>query len=515
MPSFRILEGHWLDAAKSLPDRSVHCAITSPPYYQLRSYKTEPQIWDGDPLCEHRWGGLIPGSNRGGSGTPTDKNNRGEDYARALPRGRECSACSAWRGELGQEPTPADFVRHLVQIFGEVKRVLRDDGLLWVNLGDSYFGDSPIRDSSAGAFSQSWNPADSAGNGGSRRSAARQGDIKPQDLIGVPWTFALAMRADGWYLRRDIIWAKRNSMPESVQGVRWEKHRIKLTGHQRKVGYSNSTEGRPQSDSAEWSECPGCKKCDVNGGLILRHGAGRCTSSFEYIFMFSKTMDYWYDSIAVQEPCESGPSDIKKMVEKKDRIGGRAKSLEDKLNAANSTTHIGNKRGVGDPAGRNRRSVWTLVGSASNDDHYAAFPIDVPAIPIMASTSEYGHCAECGAGYARIVQKITADGRGSGNKERVIAANGERDRLNTHMGSGIPWQPEDTRTLGWKRTCGCETNEIVPATVLDPFLGRGTSGIAAIRLGRNFVGCELNPKYAAMARKNISNEAPLFTKEET
>src|SRR5437588_57381 len=90
--------------------------------------------------------------------------------------GSTCSTCGAWSGELGQEKTPADFVRHLVQVFRELKRVLRDDGLLWVNIADSFWGDSPMRSSSSEAFSEAWNPADSAGNGGTRRSAARLDD---------------------------------------------------------------------------------------------------------------------------------------------------------------------------------------------------------------------------------------------------------------------------------------------------------------------------------------------------
>ena len=134
----KILVGHVLDRLADLSDESVHCCVTSPPYYGLRDYGIEPQVW-----------------------------------------------ADGWRGSLGLEPTPALYVEHMVAVFREVKRVLRNDGTLWVNIGDSYAG-------------------------------VKAAGCKPKDLLGMPWMLAFALRDDGWWLRSEITWAKRAPMPESV-----------------------------------------------------------------------------------------------------------------------------------------------------------------------------------------------------------------------------------------------------------------------------------------------------------
>ena len=116
-------------------------------------------------------------------------------------------------GQIGLEPTLDAYVERLVRVFREVKRTLRDDGTLWLNLGDTHFGDSPVRKASIEAWSPTWDKSQTRSRGGKRRSAARQGDLKPKDLCGVPWAVAFALRADGWFLRSDIIWHKPSAMP--------------------------------------------------------------------------------------------------------------------------------------------------------------------------------------------------------------------------------------------------------------------------------------------------------------
>jgi DNA modification methylase len=156
-----IIHGDALSSLRTLRSESVQCAITSPPYWNLRDYGHDSQI--------------------------------------------------------GLEKTPRDYVAALVEVLRELKRVMRTDGSLWLNLGDSYFGDSPTRKASAEAFSDTWNPADSAGNGGLRRSAARVGELKPKDLCMIPARVAIALQDDGWFLRSEITWCKRAPMPESVR----------------------------------------------------------------------------------------------------------------------------------------------------------------------------------------------------------------------------------------------------------------------------------------------------------
>jgi DNA modification methylase len=163
-----ILCGDALSVLRSLPAGIAQTCVTSPPYWGLRDYGVD--------------------------------------------------------GQLGLEATPEEGCSRLVMVFREVKRVLRDDGTCWVNLGDTYFGDSPTRAKSSEAFSETWDKTQTRSRGGKRRSAARLGDLKPKDLVGIPWMVAFALRADGWYLRAEIIWSKNNPMPESVRDRPTKSH---------------------------------------------------------------------------------------------------------------------------------------------------------------------------------------------------------------------------------------------------------------------------------------------------
>jgi DNA modification methylase len=161
----RILCGDSIDVLAGLPEGIAQTCVTSPPYWGLRDYGVPPRIWDASPECAHRWGPKIKG-------------------------GRFCQSCGAWEGCLGLEPTPDQFVQHLVLVMREVRRVLRDDGTLWMNLGDSFAG---------------------------TRNLPHGGNFKPKDLIGIPWRAAFALQADGWWLRSDIVWSKPNAMPEPIR----------------------------------------------------------------------------------------------------------------------------------------------------------------------------------------------------------------------------------------------------------------------------------------------------------
>lgn len=209
--------GNALDELRKLPDESIDCIVTSPPYWRKRVYGTVPQVWGGVSDCAHIWGAAIPGESKGGSGTPTDKNNRGEDYARGAGMGKFCQSCGAWRGELGLEPTPALFVEHMMLILAECMRVLKKRGTMWLNFGDTYYGDSPTRAKAEENFSGAWDASQTASRGGERRSARAIGGLKPKCLVGIPWRVALACIDAGWWVRSEIIWEKPSAMPESVK----------------------------------------------------------------------------------------------------------------------------------------------------------------------------------------------------------------------------------------------------------------------------------------------------------
>ncbi|MGN6664663.1 MAG: DNA-methyltransferase [Solirubrobacterales bacterium] len=177
-----------------MPAGFAHVCVTSPPYWGLRDYGVPPRVWDGSLGCAHSWGSKFR-------------------------HGRFCERCGAWEGCLGLEPTPDLFVHHLVLVMREVGRVLRDDGTLWMNLGDSF---------------------------ASTRNLPQDGNLKPKDLIGIPWRAAFALQADGWWLRSDIVWAKPNAMPEPIRD--------------------------------------------------------RPTRAHEFVFLLSKSRRYFYDAEAVREP---------------------------------------------------------------------------------------------------------------------------------------------------------------------------------------------------------------------
>ena len=182
--SYKLFTGDALTLLRGLPDGVVQTVCTSPPYYQLRNYNCDPVIWGGKQDCEHTWGDVIAGDSRGGSG-PDAKAVRAGDvtssYGRNASRGRFCKACSAWEGELGLEPSPDLFVEHLVEIFREVRRVLRDDGTLFVNIADTYVSKD---------IECSW------------------GKLKQKDLYGIPHRLVHALQSDGWWWRNDAVWGK-------------------------------------------------------------------------------------------------------------------------------------------------------------------------------------------------------------------------------------------------------------------------------------------------------------------
>jgi len=408
----KILCGHVLDVLRQLPDESVHCVITSPPYWGLRKYEGEEQnqVWDG----------------------------------------------GAWRGQLGLEPTPDLYVQHLVEMFREVRRVLRKDGTFWLNMGDSYAADRSYQvHNTIGAKQHTYSEGSSVPAG-----------LKPKDLVGIPWRVAFALQKDGWYLRSDIIWQKPNPMPESINGWRWQQHRIKIgrRGRGKEKWRVGSAIGQPQQDHAPdgsfqsdviWKECPGCEKCSPNGGLILRKGSWRPTKAHEYVFQLTKTDSYFCDADAIREPAQDWGS--------RDRTNFRGGTADPLLK------HHGLTKGDFASRGRNKRSVWTIPTASFKGAHFAVFPKKLVEPMVKAGTSEKGCCVKCGS----------------------------------------PWTRVTGRT-DWKPSCNCNTPETVPAIVLDPFVGSGTTCVVAKLLGRDYIGIDVSEKYCKMAEERIVAETTKF-----
>jgi site-specific DNA-methyltransferase (adenine-specific) len=202
-----ILQGDCIESLKKLEDQCINTCITSPPYWGLRDYGTAE--WDGGDInCDHV---ANPNATKKMGNEEFNKNRPSRESTKT--KGyyeKECPKCGAVRkdSQLGLEETPDEFANNLVKVFREIKRVLRNDGTVWLNLGDSY--------SSGGRTTTTNQSLRGDKDYGVTRPKPSKG-IKPKDLIGIPWRVAFALQQDGWYLRQDIIWHKPNPMPESVK----------------------------------------------------------------------------------------------------------------------------------------------------------------------------------------------------------------------------------------------------------------------------------------------------------
>jgi len=327
-------QGDVLARIQQMPAESAQCVVTSPPYWGLRDYKTD--------------------------------------------------------GQIGWEATPEAYVEKMVAVFQDIRRVLRKDGCVFLNLGDSYFG------SSQGYGDTKTTNKSHNGSRQRQKPVWESCGLKPKDLCGIPWRVAFALQSDGWWLRSDIIWSKPNPMPESVRD--------------------------------------------------------RPTRSHEYVFLLSKSAKYYYDADAVaMPPAETSLQRLGQSTLSKQRGSMRAHD-GGKTNGPMKAVFGGRNKAAGyqtrlhswrEDDGRyvengvNLRSVWSIATQPFREAHFATFP-----------------------------EKLV---------EPCVKA-------------------------------GCREGDIV----LDPFCGSGTVGVVALRHGRRFVGIELNPDYCELARKRITDDAPLF-----
>jgi DNA modification methylase len=333
--------GDCREKLRELPDASVNCCVTSPPYFGLRDYGTA--TWaGGDANCGHE---LRSNADPKAPGKPSQNGRppKGEEINR-----RRCR-CGATRvdQQMGLEPTPDEFVAGMVGVFREVRRVLRDDGTLWLNIGDSYAG-------SWGAQSRgSYTPGTLEGasskehclsarqitahpKGTQTGSLKNTPSCKAKDLIGIPWMLAFALRADGWYLRQDIIWSKPNPMPESVRD--------------------------------------------------------RCTKAHEYLFLLSKGPRYYFDADGIREDAASSwdPDNCKAPDGWDTGAGGHGafhRQGRQAGSSGNKARKPGSARGCPEGTGsnvcgsvpwegstRNKRSVWDVATQPFSEAHFATFP---------------------------------------------------------------------------------------------------------------------------------------------
>jgi DNA modification methylase len=422
----RILTGDCITVMRALPAGSVHVCVTSPPYFGLRKYSDDPAELGRETLHD----------------------------------------CLAWA--RGEPPCGVCYVCHLRAVFAEVWRVLRDDGTAWLVLGDSYAGSwgnyGARKGNQRSRIATRWHrPAyEDPGEGwdGLPPTASVPG-LKPKDLIMIPARVALALQADGWYLRGEITWAKKAPMPESV--------------------------------------------------------TDRPTAATERIYLLAKEERYFYDNVAVMEPHKKEhlsrygyafwPEGTKE-------ASGNGRPG----NAANTS---GMK--LPNPAGRNQRNFWLLSPEPLSLPHYAAYPSEIPRRAILAGTSERGCCPKCGAGWKRIMERESGK-IGPATDHYINRVPRPDDRSYTRatyantqvFRNSISLAPNGSggQTTAWRPSCSCGVDSTSPAVVLDPFGGSGTTAIAADRLGRDCILIELNPEYVKMAEQRIRNDAGMFASVE-
>ena len=381
----RVVIGDARQLAAQLEPQSVQTIVTSPPYFSLRSYLD----------ADH-----------------PDKAH-----------------------EMGSEPTPAAFVASLVGLFEALRPALRDDGTMWVNLGDSYASSPPgnVRGVSEhsglhGASSDKYRATLMSGHA-TKRDTSKVG-IPPKSLLMIPARFAIAMQDAGWVLRSEIVWAKPSPMPESV--------------------------------------------------------TDRPTKSHEMIYLFAKKPTYYYDAEAIAEPSNEAGRVI--------TLG--EKSFSRRQADGQGVTRSGNALADSFAVGstRNKRTVWTVSPGNFPGAHYATFPPDLIRPCILAGAASRA-CAACGTPWRRVVERSNpskAMNVGLDMSGGAARTSNPQTSAGLHRNGGGVYS--SARTLDWQPACRCGTQETRPSLVLDPFMGSGTVAEVCHQEGRDWLGFDLDER---------------------
>lgn len=351
-----------------------------------------------------------------------------------------------WSGCLGLEPTLDLYIEHLVEVFKEVKRVLHPRGSLWLNLGDAYAGGGrhiePIK----------YKPADA-----SKPTRAKSKGMSGKNLLMIPTRVALALQADQWIVRQDNIWLKGLSLCKS---------------------YSGSVMPESVRDRTTWAH--------------------------EHVFHLTLSENAFYDIDGFREPFAA--STLRSVAEgyrgkgRKDYAGA---NVQDPSSVKTRVLEGMARRGSEAGAGRNLRNTWVIAKEPQKGAHFACFPTALPRLIIQLATSERGVCDTCLAPIERrrVKEPVPADVQAKFDAAREATV-GDTGRKDGHTQRKPNYRRKVLRDE-WERSCQCQSGT-KPAVVMDPFSGSGRAGIAALQLGRSYVGIELNSDYVRMSEDGLA-----------
>ena len=514
----KVYVGNCLEVLKTFPDESLDMCITSPPYWGLRDYGTEGQIWGGDNKCKHDF---DKSKRKLHSGSWGKDDNVLPHYKNATELNWEvedstCNKCGAWNGQLGLEPTPDMFVDHLCDIFDEIKRCLRPHGTCWVNLGDTYANSGYGK--GTGSFKNKNNPG--------TMTPKVSCELPQKCLVQIPSRFAIEMTNRGWILRNEIIWHKPSCLPSPATDrftVDFEKMFFftKNKKYYFKQQFEHLTDGSVKQSKVPSKDVPYAVQPRKKEFIEYRHTPELHTDGHEEIRQYlqdwrnkagftvkqveehfgNRKGHHWFE--AAKSETSSYPSahdwkELKKLFR-----------FDDKYDEVMTTVHTKSSEKSNDPRGRNKRAVWSINTASFKGAHFAVYPPALIDSPIDAGCPEY-------------IDKKTGKPR-----ERTVTKRSlERYELPTDnpMYRPAKYDGKHKELLGYSPgqkyavyedegyTDGRDDDEFTPGVVLDPFFGSGTTAEVAMKQGKDWVGIELNEDYEKISQKRLK---PTIIKKKT
>lgn len=573
-PNIKIYQGHILEVLKTFNDESVNTIITSPPYWGLRDYGEDTKtIWDGDPSCEHNWETVdvlrkaTPGDKPSSKSIIASKRTNAEN--RPGKPSQFCSKCGAWYGQLGLEPTLDLYISHLLQVTAELKRVLRKDGVMFWNHGDSYGGSATgsLPNPNPNFRSIRTQEAEMEGQEAIKQGPETYKKKYPKCLMLQNFRLILRMIDEqGWILRNDIIWHKKNHMPSSVKDRFSNAYEpIFMFAKQSKPQYYYNIKTVLMADRKakdpkenidwEWRPCPRCQKDFLavapNGKSTYRKSpvlgpCSRCKGTGKIKHSFWRALDYWFDLDAVRLPHKENSILRVKSAKERTTQPKEERKVDVNIGAIPQRSSLDGIVVDINPSGKNPGDVWKItqdlfqiiVNDKNGENIFkATVPQDelincfghwfdgeeyqsndlwtIPTQPFpeahFATFPERLINPMILVGCPRRVCKKCGKARIRITKVKYIQPETRGSTKINRLKDKEGYRPKaiystEHQTVGWT-DCGCNAGW-TPGIVLDPFVGAGAVLRVAKNLGYAAIGIDIKEEYCNMAIKGIKNITP-------